>query len=41
LPSPDDRYRRILVIGAPSGEGPFIVPFPDFCQRDGISRLRL
>jgi len=32
----DDRYRRIHVIAAHSGEGPFIVRFADLCQRDGI-----
>jgi len=30
------RYRRIHVIAAHSGEGPFIVRFADLCQRDGI-----
>ena len=32
----NDRYRRIHVIAAHSGEGPFIVRFADLCQRDGI-----
>jgi hypothetical protein len=31
-----DRSRRIHVIAAHSGEGPFIVRFADLCQRDGI-----
>jgi len=30
------RNRRIHVIAAHSGEGPFIVRFADLCQRDGI-----
>jgi hypothetical protein len=28
----DDRYRRILVVAARSGEGPFTIPFPDLHQ---------
>jgi hypothetical protein len=32
------RCRRILVIGAPAGEGPLSVPFPDLYQRDRIFR---
>jgi hypothetical protein len=38
----DGRFRRIHVIAAHSGEGPFIVRFADLCQRVAFDfRLRL